>query len=67
MNDIFEAIKESAIKIKHLIETGDTSKSENENSTGDTQLKLDIASDIIIEDIFKKVSSIKAIVSEEQE
>jgi len=67
MNDIFEAIKESAVKIKHLIETGDTGKSENENSTGDTQLKLDIASDVIIEDIFKKVPSIKAIVSEEQE
>lgn len=67
MNDIFEAIKESAVKIKSLIEKGDTGKSENENSTGDTQLKLDIASDIIIEDIFKKVPSIKAIVSEEQE
>ncbi len=67
MNDIFEAIKESAVKIKSLIEKGDTGKSENENSTGDTQLKLDIASDVIIEDIFKKVSSIKAIVSEEQE
>ena len=67
MNEIFEAIKESAVKIKHLIETGDTGKSENENSTGDTQLKLDIASDVIIEDIFKKVPSIKAIVSEEQE
>lgn len=67
MNEIFEAIKESAVKIKHLIETGDTGKSEQENSTGDTQLKLDIQSDIIIEEIFKKVPSIKAIVSEEQE
>lgn len=67
MNDIFEAIKESAVEIKSLIEKGDTGKSENENSTGDTQLKLDIASDIIIEKIFKKVPSIKAIVSEEQE
>ncbi len=67
MNEIFDAIKESAIKIKHLIETGDTGKSEQENSTGDTQLKLDIQSDVIIEDIFAKVKSIKAIVSEEQE
>ncbi len=67
MNEIFEAIKESAIKIKYLIETGDTGKSEQENSTGDTQLKLDIQSDIIIEEIFAKVKSIKAIVSEEQE
>lgn len=67
MNEIFDAIKESAIKIKHLIETGDTGKSEQENSTGDTQLKLDIQSDVIIEEIFAKVKSIKAIVSEEQE
>jgi fructose-1,6-bisphosphatase I len=67
MNEIFDAIKESAIKIKYLIETGDTGKSEQENSTGDTQLKLDIQSDVIIEEIFAKVKSIKAIVSEEQE
>jgi len=67
MNEIFDAIKESAIKIKHLIETGDTGKSEQENSTGDTQLKLDIQSDVIIEEIFAKIKSIKSIVSEEQE
>lgn len=67
MTEIFDAIKKSAIDIKNLIETGDTSKSLNENSTGDTQLKLDIASDEIIEAIFKNVSCIKAIVSEEQE
>ncbi len=67
MQEIIEAIEESAIKIRHLIETGDTGKSEQENSTGDTQLKLDIASDEIIEDIFKKIPSIKAIVSEEQD
>lgn len=67
MREIFEAIEEASIKIKYLIETGDTAKSEQENSTGDTQLKLDIASDEIIENIFKNVSSIKAIVSEEQE
>ena len=67
MQDIIKAIEKASIKIKELIETGDTSKSEQENSTGDTQLKLDIASDIIIEDIFKTIPSIKAIVSEEQE
>ena len=67
MKQIIEAIEQSAIEIKELIETGDTSKSENENSTGDTQLKLDIASDIIIEKIFKTIPEIKQIVSEEQE
>ena len=67
MQEIINAIEESAIKIKHLIETGDTGKSESENSTGDTQLKLDIQSDEIIEAIFKKIPSIKSIVSEEQD
>ncbi len=67
MKDIIKAIEIASIKIKALLETGDTSKSENENSTGDIQLKLDIASDSIIEDIFKTIPSIKAIVSEEQE
>ncbi len=67
MNEIFEAIKKTAIEIKELIEVGDTAKSEQENSTGDTQLKLDIASDLIIERIFADVSCIKSIVSEEQE
>ena len=67
MNEIFEAIKESAVKIKDLIDMGDTGKSDQENSTGDTQLKLDIQSDVIIEEIFAKVPSIKAIVSEEQD
>lgn len=67
MQEIIKAIEEASIKIKHLIETGDTGASENQNSTGDTQLKLDIQSDIIIENIFKKIPSIKAIVSEEQD
>ncbi|QKF59425.1 class 1 fructose-bisphosphatase [Aliarcobacter lanthieri] len=67
MQEIIKAIEESAKKIKVLIETGDTGKSEFENSTGDTQLKLDIESDKIIEDIFAKIPTIKAIVSEEQD
>jgi fructose-1,6-bisphosphatase I len=67
MKDIIEAIKISSLKIKEIIEEGDTAKSDNQNSTGDTQLKLDIASDIVIENEFKKLSSVKQIVSEEQE
>lgn len=67
MQEIFEAIKEASKQIQDVIELGDTAKSENENSTGDTQLKLDIASDIIIEKIFSTVPVIKAIVSEERE
>jgi fructose-1,6-bisphosphatase I len=67
MIEIIEAIKKSTLFIKNIIEDGDTSKSDNQNTTGDVQLKLDIASDIIIEKAFKKISSVKQIVSEEQE
>ena len=67
MNEIFDAIKIASVEIQKIIDIGDTDKSENENSTGDTQLKLDIASDVVIEKIFSSIPSIKAIVSEEQE
>ena len=67
MQDIIESIKKSTIEIKKIIELGDTSKSDEQNSTGDTQLKLDIKSDIVIENNFKLLSSVKQIVSEEQE
>jgi len=67
MNEIIEAIKKATLQIKQIIEAGDTSKSTLQNSTGDTQLKLDIASDVVIEKEFKKLSCIKQIVSEEQE
>jgi len=67
MNNIIKAIRKASIDIKNIIEDGDTSKSDNQNSTGDTQLKLDIQSDKIIEQEFKKISCVKEIVSEERE
>jgi fructose-1,6-bisphosphatase I len=67
MDNIFEAIKICAIKIQETISVGDTAKSENQNTSGDTQLKLDVASDIIIEEEFKKLDNIKAIMSEEKD
>jgi fructose-1,6-bisphosphatase I len=67
MQDIIDAIKKASLEIQEIIQSGDTSKSENQNSTGDTQLKLDIASDVVIEKAFKQISSVKQIVSEEQE
>lgn len=67
MEEILEIIKQASIDIKRTIEQGDTGKSELQNSTGDTQLKLDIASDVIIENAFKKTSCVKHIVSEEQD
>jgi len=67
MNDIIETIKKSTIQIQQTIKKGDTGKSDQQNSTGDTQLKLDIKSDIIIENNFKKLSCVKQVVSEEQD
>lgn len=67
MTEIIEAIKKSAIRIREAIEFDDTGYSCEQNATGDTQLKLDIKSDIIIENEFRKVGSIKEIVSEEKD
>jgi fructose-1,6-bisphosphatase I len=67
MTDIISAVKSAAIKINRAIKTEDTSKANSENSSGDVQVKLDILSDEIIENEFKKVNSIREIVSEEKE
>jgi fructose-1,6-bisphosphatase I len=67
MIEIFEAIKQSAKEIKVIIEYGDSSKCSTQNTTGDTQLKLDVASDEIVERIFSKLSSVKQLVSEEKD
>jgi fructose-1,6-bisphosphatase I len=67
MNEIFDAIKRSAIRIRYAIENDDTGYSHNQNATGDIQLKLDIKSDLIIEEEFSHVSSVKELASEEKE
>ncbi|MEA3315781.1 MAG: class 1 fructose-bisphosphatase [Campylobacterota bacterium] len=67
MEEIIKSIEKSTLEIKRIIEKGDSSKSEEQNSTGDTQLKLDIKSDVVIENNFKLLNSVKQIVSEEQE
>jgi len=67
MQEIYEAIKRSAIKIKDAIINEDTGYSDNTNSTGDTQLKLDILSDKIIEEEFKDLKEVKELASEEKD
>ena len=67
MTEIFDAIKRSAIRIRHAIENDDTGYSQNQNATGDVQLKLDIKSDLIIEEEFSRISSVKELASEEKE
>jgi len=67
MTDIIEAIKNSAIRINKAIKTEDTDKANTQNSSGDIQVKLDVISDEIIEEEFRKIPTIKEIVSEEKE
>ena len=67
MTDIFSAIQRTAIRIKDAIDTKDIGYSQQENSSGETQLQLDIKCDMIIEEEFSYVASIHTIASEEKE
>lgn len=67
MQTIFDTIKTVAIKIDHAIKTEDLDYANTENSSGEDQLKLDVRCDYIIEEAFKDVSIVKALVSEEKE
>lgn len=67
MDEIFEAIKRSAVRIAEAIVSADTSSTAHTNATGDTQLKLDVLSDQIIEEEFATILSVQAIISEEKE
>ena len=67
MEEVFKAIKEAAKRVSSEILDADVSALDSENITGDTQLKLDILSDKIIEDVLKNVSSIYSIFSEEKD
>lgn len=67
MREIFEAIAKSAIRIEKAIDVKDIGYSDNQNSSGEDQLELDIRCDIIIEEEFSKVTSIHTIASEEKE
>ncbi|MCD6432808.1 MAG: class 1 fructose-bisphosphatase [Sulfurimonas sp.] len=67
MRDIFDAIQRSAIRIKDAIDVKDIGYSQQENSSGETQLQLDIQCDMIIEEEFSNIDSIHTIASEEKE
>ena len=67
MRDIFDAIQRSAIRIKDAIDVKDIGYSQQENSSGETQLQLDIQCDMIIEEEFSSIASIHTIASEEKE
>lgn len=67
MQSIFETIKKVAINIDHAIKTEDLGYSDSSNSSGEDQLKLDVRCDYMIEEAFKDISIVKALVSEEKE
>ena len=67
LDAIFDAIQKSAKRIKEAIDTKDIGYSASENSSGETQLELDIKCDMIIEEEFSKVEAIHTIASEEKE
>jgi len=67
MLTIFEKIKHIAIDIDRAIKNEDLGYSESRNSTGDTQLKLDVVCDHLIEHEFRDLSLVKSLISEEKE
>jgi fructose-1,6-bisphosphatase I len=67
MTEIFEAIKRSALRIEAAIKEADLGYCEGVNCSGEQQLKLDVRSDLIIEEELAKVGSVKLIASEEKE
>ncbi len=67
MQKIFETIKEVALQIDELIVNEDTGYVDGTNATGDQQLKLDVACDLLIEKAFRENPEIKTIISEEKE
>ena len=67
MQNILEAIEKSAIRIKKAIDVKDIGYSQEQNSSGETQLQLDIQCDLIIEEELSHVSSVHTLASEEKE
>ncbi len=67
METIFETVRTIALRIDTLIKEGDLGYSNHANATGDTQLKLDVASDRIIEEELRKLESIHTLISEEKD
>jgi len=64
---LLDTIQTIAIRINEAIDTKDIGYSQQENSSGETQLQLDIQCDMIIEEEFSKIDSVHTIASEEKE
>ena len=67
MEAIFDTIRRIALRIDTLITEGELGYSDHANATGDTQLKLDVASDRIIEEELRRLPQVHTIISEEKD
>jgi len=67
MKTIFDAIQTIAVSVDALIKEGDLGYSASHNATGDTQLKMDVASDQVIERSLSALAHVRAIISEEKD
>jgi fructose-1,6-bisphosphatase I len=66
LKEIFQGIEKSGLEIAKIINRDNFEYSNSNNSSGESQLKLDIESDLIIENNFKKIKQIREISSEEK-
>ena len=67
MQEIVKSIQNIALQIAEELKYADFGYTDHHNSTGDTQLKLDVKSDAIIEAEFRKNPLVRALISEEKE
>lgn len=67
MQTIFDTIKRCALKIDAAIKSEELGYCESANASGDDQLKLDVKSDLIVEEAFAAHPLVKSLVSEEKE
>lgn len=66
MKEIFKTLEKIALLISKEVKYADLTYLDHKNETGDLQLKLDVKSDLIIENEFKKLTSVQALISEEK-
>ncbi len=67
MKTILDSIKTIAVSVDALINEGDLGYSTHHNATGDNQLKMDVASDKVIEEYLSALAHVRAIISEEKD
>jgi len=67
IDKLFDKFKDIGLKIDELIINEELGYSDDTNATGDQQLKLDVACDLLIERELRDIPAIKSLISEEKE